>query len=148
MPLSPDVSAVGRSNVAFLEPENIGRLGSYLRLHYENRGDTKVEELQYASRIARTLGETGVRPGERVLQGAETGKRRGEAAAACPPPRLVVSRQRVESRVRAGAGGQTGCPFLQTTGRAGIGPHDTLIQLFYYRPESLFGRGGRRWMVQ
>ena len=67
MPFSPDVSKVSQSNVAFLEYENIGRYGSYIRLHYENRSYTNIEELQYASRIACTLKERGVRPGDRVL---------------------------------------------------------------------------------
>jgi len=58
---------VSRSNIAFLEHENIERYGSYTRLHYENRSYTNIDELLYAGRIAKTLREKGVRPGDRVF---------------------------------------------------------------------------------
>lgn len=60
-------ATVSRSNVAFLEHDNIERYGSYVRLHYESRSYTNIDELLYAGRIARTLRDKGVRPGDRVL---------------------------------------------------------------------------------
>jgi hypothetical protein len=68
--------------------------------------------------------------GDRVLEGAEASKRRGETIAPYCPRRHVRFRQTVESRVCAGAGGQTGCAVLQTPERARIGLHGTLVQLF------------------
>jgi long-chain acyl-CoA synthetase len=63
--LSPE--AIGRANVAYLEYANIERYGSYTRLHYEDRSYTNIEELQYAGRIACTLIERGIQPGDRVF---------------------------------------------------------------------------------
>jgi long-chain acyl-CoA synthetase len=60
-------ATVGRSNIAFLEHENIERYGSYTRLHYENRSYTNIDELLFAGRIARTLRDKDVRPGDRVF---------------------------------------------------------------------------------
>jgi long-chain acyl-CoA synthetase len=69
MSISPKLSpgAVSRANVAFLEYDNIEQYGNYTRLHYDNRSYTNIEELQYAGRIACTLRERGIRPGDRVL---------------------------------------------------------------------------------
>ena len=58
---------VGRSNVAFLEYDNVERYGNYTRLHDETRSYTNIEELQYAGRIACTLKDRGIGPGDRVL---------------------------------------------------------------------------------
>ena len=55
------------SNVAFLEHDNFERYGNYTRLHYEDQSFTSFDELLYAGRIARTLTDRGIRPGERVL---------------------------------------------------------------------------------
>ncbi len=57
----------GRSNVAFLEHDNFERYGNYTRLHYEDQSFSSFDELVYAGRIARTLMDRGIRPGERVL---------------------------------------------------------------------------------
>jgi long-chain acyl-CoA synthetase len=59
--------AVSHSNVAFLELENLERFGSYPRLHYEGRSFSNTDEMHHAGRIANTLIERGVRPGDRVL---------------------------------------------------------------------------------
>jgi len=55
------------SNVAFLEHDNLERYGTYLRLFFEDRSLSNLEELEYAGRIARALKERGVRLGDRVL---------------------------------------------------------------------------------
>jgi long-chain acyl-CoA synthetase len=56
-----------RSNIAFLEHENLERYGNYTRLHYEGKSFSNVEELQYAGKIAASLRDRGIRPGDRVL---------------------------------------------------------------------------------
>ncbi len=65
--VKPASSAKGHSNIALLEHENFERFGSYTRLHYEDQSFTNFDEMIYAGRIARTLTEKGVLPGDRVL---------------------------------------------------------------------------------
>jgi len=61
------LGAARRSNIAFLEHDNLERYGSYTRLHYDDKSFSNVEELQYAGEIAASLKERGIRPGDRVL---------------------------------------------------------------------------------
>ncbi len=63
----PSFSTTSRSNVAFLEHDNFERFGDYTRLHYEDQSFSSLDELVYAGRIARTLMDRGIRPGDRVL---------------------------------------------------------------------------------
>jgi len=63
--LSP--KAASRANIAFLEHDNVERYGKHIRLYYEGKSYSNIDELQYAGRIAGTLVERGIRPGDRVL---------------------------------------------------------------------------------
>lgn len=55
------------ANAARLELDYLERFGTYVRLHYENRTYSNVEELQHAARLAGVLTEHGVRAGDRVV---------------------------------------------------------------------------------
>jgi long-chain acyl-CoA synthetase len=55
------------TNVAALELEYIERFGTYTRLFHEDASYTNLEELVYASKLARLLRDYGVRPGDRIV---------------------------------------------------------------------------------
>ena len=50
-----------------LEFENLARLGTYPRLHFEGRIYSNVEELHYTGKLAFALRERGIVPGDRVM---------------------------------------------------------------------------------
>lgn len=54
-------------NVARLELDYLEKFGTYMRLHYENRSWTNVEELLHAARLARVFRSRDVVPGDRVI---------------------------------------------------------------------------------
>jgi len=55
------------ANVACLEFENLARLGTYPRLHFEGRSYSNVEELHYTGKLAFALRERAIVPGDRVM---------------------------------------------------------------------------------
>ncbi|HLJ48879.1 MAG TPA: class I adenylate-forming enzyme family protein [Bryobacteraceae bacterium] len=61
--------AVARAsaNVAQLEFDYLDRFGVYPRLHFEDRSFTNLQELNYASSLARVLKDHGVVAGDRVV---------------------------------------------------------------------------------
>ncbi len=55
------------ANVAQLEFDYLDRFGVYPRLHFEDRSFTNLQELHYASSLARVLKDHGVAAGDRVV---------------------------------------------------------------------------------